>query len=210
MPGNDLPVQHVKHSYQKGQGANFSRRAHHFSGEQVEEGGHFRHDFTNSFEGETLFHQSQGGSSSHCIRVLHPLSHLGPGGHGYRKGDKKEHPAHQCGIKDVVAQSAKSHFSDAHSCQGANHDDPDRKVGWQTEGQQQSGQKGRSVQVSGLYLHHIALYQVLKQDAGGNGNRAYDDHPDPEKPDRYSQGRKEGDNHPIHQLRNRLVRVRMG
>ena len=161
---DDLADQQVHQTHQQHDGGSLADAAAHVAPEQLQPA-LLRH--------QALVHIGQGGGGGDDVDGVGQSggileAGLDPGGHGHGPGHH-ERTAGQSGVDHVAAQTAEEHL-DQHDGEGSADDDlPVGHGDGADEGQQNTGDAGGQV-IGLVVLLHQDVPQLLKQEAGNDGN----------------------------------------
>ena len=132
MPGDNLTPEHEEESGNQGQAADLTNgtrtAANGIVAQQQAERIRQLVEHVGITILDSLLHHSQRRGTCSGVGIFQQMAGLGPTGHLGREGNQQHATAYQCGIEDIVAQSAKGHLAHADSEEGTDDDDPDGEV----------------------------------------------------------------------------------
>ena len=91
------------------------------------------------------------------------------------EADQQETTAHEGGVEQVAAQTAKGHLADTDGYKGTDDDNPDGEVRGQVKSQQQTREDGRTIEDGvARILQKVFIDDPLEKDAGQHAGGAHD------------------------------------
>ncbi len=132
-----------------------------------------------------------------------PRGHLGGERH------KEEHTAADGRVDNVLTKAAESHLANADCEDGADDNNPQRKVGGKVESKDETGHNGRAISDSGRDLKDELLNEILDTHAGNDRSQDDGERTESEEPERCGQSRDESNRNAKHVTPHRIGGVDM-